>query len=60
MISSSKSGSSSGRSILDKPLKDKQKNEVSVSAFGYLYCAIFDYCKGRSSNRSEISSRYGI
>ena len=38
--------------------KQKQPAQVSVSAFGYLYCAIFDYCKGRSSNRAEIATRF--
>ena len=50
-------GGSSNRSVFDRPISQKQKPDVTLSAFGYLYCAMFDYCKGRSSNRTEIGTR---
>ncbi|KAH7828108.1 Transport protein particle (TRAPP) component Trs31 [Monocercomonoides exilis] len=50
-------GSSAPRSVFDRPLQPKSKGEVSASAFGYLYCAIFDYTKGRSQKQTEIASR---
>lgn len=59
------SSSSSSSSILDRPIAKQRTDQVSLSAFSYLYSELVQYHQSRVSNISEledklVGSGYGV